>query len=119
MLGHCRYFCLFFVALFFVITLSLSFLALSDSLLPSCLHFGRGRRAGRLSLDSFSVPLSIALTAAAWTPENVTTDNFRVRRYLAKYTVNPAVAHGMSHLLGSVEVRHSAAQGSMVQPGTV
>eukprot|EP00904_Undaria_pinnatifida_P011710 jgi/Undpi1/766/HiC_scaffold_10.g04230.m1 len=38
------------------------------------------------------------------TAKNVTTDNFRVRRYLAKYTVNPAVAHGMSHLLGSVEV---------------
>ncbi|HSO40243.1 MAG TPA: urease subunit alpha [Labilithrix sp.] len=31
-------------------------------------------------------------------------DNFRVRRYIAKYTVNPAVAHGMSHEIGSVEV---------------
>lgn len=31
-------------------------------------------------------------------------DNFRVRRYLAKYTINPAVTHGMSHLVGSVEV---------------
>jgi urease len=31
-------------------------------------------------------------------------DNFRVRRYIAKYTVNPAIAHGMSHLIGSVEV---------------
>ena len=31
-------------------------------------------------------------------------DNFRIRRYLAKYTINPAVAHGMSHLVGSVEV---------------
>ncbi|CBN76561.1 urease [Ectocarpus siliculosus] len=41
--------------------------------------------------------------ASAWTPEGVTTDNFRVRRYLAKYTINPALAHGMSHLLGSVE----------------
>ncbi|KAF3913821.1 Urease [Orbilia brochopaga] len=30
-------------------------------------------------------------------------DNFRVKRYIAKYTINPAVAHGMSHLLGSVE----------------
>ncbi|CAN0025715.1 unnamed protein product [Ascophyllum nodosum] len=42
--------------------------------------------------------------AAEWTPEGVKTDNFRVRRYLAKYTINPALAHGMSHLLGSVEV---------------
>src|SRR6185369_7946770 len=31
-------------------------------------------------------------------------DNFRVRRYIAKYTINPAIAHGMSHEIGSVEV---------------
>ena len=32
------------------------------------------------------------------------TDNFRIKRYIAKYTINPAVAHGMSHVIGSVEV---------------
>ena len=31
-------------------------------------------------------------------------DNFRVRRYIAKYTINPAIAHGMAHEIGSVEV---------------
>lgn len=31
-------------------------------------------------------------------------DNFRARRYVAKYTINPAIAHGMSHEIGSVEV---------------
>jgi urease subunit alpha len=31
-------------------------------------------------------------------------DNNRVRRYVAKYTINPAIAHGMSHDIGSVEV---------------
>ena len=31
-------------------------------------------------------------------------DNFRVRRYVAKYTINPAIAHGLSHEIGSVEV---------------
>ena len=31
-------------------------------------------------------------------------DNARVKRYIAKYTINPAIAHGMSHLIGSVEV---------------
>jgi len=30
-------------------------------------------------------------------------DNFRVRRYIAKYTINPAIAHGMSADIGSVE----------------
>lgn len=31
-------------------------------------------------------------------------DNFRVLRYVAKITINPAIAHGVSHVLGSVEV---------------
>jgi urease subunit alpha len=31
-------------------------------------------------------------------------DNQRIRRYIAKYTVNPAIAHGMAHEIGSVEV---------------
>ena len=31
-------------------------------------------------------------------------DNFRVRRYIAKYTINPAVAHGMASHIGSIEV---------------
>jgi urease subunit alpha len=30
-------------------------------------------------------------------------DNVRIRRYIAKYTINPAIAHGMSHEIGSVE----------------
>jgi urease subunit alpha len=31
-------------------------------------------------------------------------DNFRVKRYVAKYTINPALAHGISHEVGSIEV---------------
>ena len=31
-------------------------------------------------------------------------DNFRVKRYIAKYTINPAIAHGLSKHIGSVEV---------------
>ena len=31
-------------------------------------------------------------------------DNFRVKRYLAKYTINPAITHGISHEVGSIEV---------------
>lgn len=36
--------------------------------------------------------------------EGTGADNFRVKRYISKYTVNPAIAQGMSHVLGSVEV---------------
>ena len=31
-------------------------------------------------------------------------DNFRVRRYVAKYTINPAIAHGIAEHVGSIEV---------------
>jgi urease len=36
------------------------------------------------------------------------TDNFRVKRYVSKYTINPAIAQGMSHVIGSVEVGKAA-----------
>jgi len=31
-------------------------------------------------------------------------DNQRIKRYVAKYTINPAIAHGFSHVIGSIEV---------------
>ena len=31
-------------------------------------------------------------------------DNFRIKRYIAKYTINPAIAHGMANHIGSIEV---------------
>jgi len=31
-------------------------------------------------------------------------DNSRIKRYIAKYTINPAITHGVAHLIGSVEV---------------
>jgi urease subunit alpha len=31
-------------------------------------------------------------------------DNYRAKRYVAKYTINPAIAHGLSHEIGSIEV---------------
>jgi urease subunit alpha len=31
-------------------------------------------------------------------------DNFRVKRYIAKYTINPAIAHGISNYVGSIEI---------------
>lgn len=36
--------------------------------------------------------------------DNARHDNFRVKRYIAKYTINPAIAHGCSQIIGSVEV---------------
>jgi len=36
--------------------------------------------------------------------DNARHDNFRVKRYIAKYTINPAITQGISHVVGSVEV---------------
>eukprot|EP00465_Bigelowiella_longifila_P011246 CAMPEP_0185262226 /NCGR_PEP_ID=MMETSP1359-20130426/10434_1 /TAXON_ID=552665 /ORGANISM="Bigelowiella longifila, Strain CCMP242" /LENGTH=389 /DNA_ID=CAMNT_0027849103 /DNA_START=1 /DNA_END=1170 /DNA_ORIENTATION=+ len=35
--------------------------------------------------------------------DNASDDNTRAKRYVAKYTINPAIAHGMSHVVGSIE----------------
>ncbi|WP_430459536.1 urease subunit alpha [Thalassolituus sp. LLYu03] len=35
--------------------------------------------------------------------ESIGADNFRARRYIAKYTINPAITHGISHEVGSIE----------------
>jgi urease subunit alpha len=34
---------------------------------------------------------------------NPRNDNFRVKRYIAKYTINPAITHGIGHVVGSIE----------------
>jgi len=36
--------------------------------------------------------------------KNNDNDNFRIKRYIAKYTINPAIAHGISKYVGSIEV---------------
>lgn len=35
--------------------------------------------------------------------EGIGADNFRAKRYIAKYTINPAITHGISHEVGSIE----------------
>lgn len=42
-------------------------------------------------------------------------DNNRVRRYLAKYTINPALTHGCAHVIGSIE-QHKMADLVLWQP---
>lgn len=37
-------------------------------------------------------------------PDTKRNDNFRAKRYIAKYTINPAISHGISHEVGSIEV---------------
>lgn len=44
----------------------------------------------------------LAPPSAYDSPANRRADNFRIKRYLAKYTINPALAHGMAHEVGSI-----------------
>ncbi|CAK7327397.1 unnamed protein product [Dovyalis caffra] len=37
-------------------------------------------------------------------PDGADNDNFRIRRYIAKYTINPAIANGFAEIVGSVEI---------------
>lgn len=37
-------------------------------------------------------------------PDTEKNDNFRLKRYVAKYTINPAISHGISHEVGSIEI---------------
>jgi urease subunit alpha len=47
---------------------------------------------------------SIRSVATFITEDSSRNDNFRAKRYVAKYTINPAIAHGISHEVGSIEV---------------
>ncbi|MDP3842730.1 MAG: urease subunit alpha [Oxalobacteraceae bacterium] len=52
-------------------------------------------------------PLSRLRERGASSPamqEDSRNDNFRAKRYIAKYTINPALTHGISHVVGSLEV---------------
>jgi urease subunit alpha len=51
------------------------------------------------------LPLSPGETGASSpaAQELARNDNFRAKRYIAKYTINPAITHGIGHLVGSVE----------------
>jgi urease subunit alpha len=45
----------------------------------------------------------LAMPRAALAKHEDLADNFRVKRYVAKYTINPAIAHGIAHAVGSIE----------------
>ncbi|HEY5813020.1 MAG TPA: urease subunit alpha, partial [Terrimicrobiaceae bacterium] len=46
----------------------------------------------------------LAPNAAEGASDHAAADNFRALRYIAKYTINPAITHGIAHEVGSLEV---------------
>lgn len=61
-------------------------------------------RVGEVVLRTWQTADKMKKQRGALAQDQGGADNFRVRRYIAKYTINPALAQGVGHLIGSIEV---------------
>ena len=61
-------------------------------------------RIGEVVIRTWQTAHKMKVQRGRLSDETGDNDNFRVRRYIAKYTINPAIAHGISHEIGSIEV---------------
>lgn len=61
-------------------------------------------RVGEVILRTWQTAHKMKLQRGALPGDSDRHDNFRIKRYIAKYTINPAIAHGISHEVGSLEV---------------
>ncbi len=60
-------------------------------------------RVGEVIIRTWQTADKMKKQRGALSEETGNNDNLRARRYIAKYTINPAIAHGVSHVVGSVE----------------
>jgi urease subunit alpha len=61
-------------------------------------------RVGEVVIRTWQTADKMKKQRGPLSPDSETNDNFRIKRYIAKYTINPAITHGISYILGSVEV---------------
>jgi len=61
-------------------------------------------RVGEVITRTWQTAHKMKVQRGPLSPDASACDNFRVRRYIAKYTINPAITHGIAHEVGSVEV---------------
>ena len=61
-------------------------------------------RVGEVIMRTWQTAHKMKVQRGSLSEDNSRNDNFRVKRYIAKYTINPAIAHGVSHEVGSIEV---------------
>jgi urease subunit alpha len=61
-------------------------------------------RVGEVIIRTWQTAHKMKVQRGRLAEETGDNDNFRVKRYIAKYTINPAIAHGISAHIGSVEV---------------
>jgi urease subunit alpha len=60
-------------------------------------------RVGEVFTRTFQTAHKMKVQRGALPQDTLRNDNFRVRRYLAKCTINPAITHGVAHEVGSIE----------------
>jgi urease subunit alpha len=60
-------------------------------------------RVGEVILRTWQTAHKMKVQRGALAEDTAGNDNFRVKRYIAKYTINPAITHGIAHAVGSVE----------------
>ncbi|MGQ7890153.1 urease subunit alpha [Paenibacillus sp. WC2504] len=60
-------------------------------------------RVGEVIIRTWQTADKMKKQRGPLTPDTEEGDNFRIKRYIAKYTINPAITHGVSHLVGSIE----------------
>ncbi|MFC5359977.1 MULTISPECIES: urease subunit alpha [Azospirillum] len=61
-------------------------------------------RVGEVIIRTWQTAHKMKVQRGRLAEETGENDNFRVKRYVAKYTINPALSHGIAHVVGSVEV---------------
>src|SRR5471032_353556 len=61
-------------------------------------------RVGEVVIRTWQTAHKMKVQRGSLKGDPKTHDNARVKRYIAKFTINPAIAHGISHAVGSIEV---------------
>jgi urease subunit alpha len=61
-------------------------------------------RVGEVITRTWQTAHKMKIQRGPLSEDNEKMDNFRAKRYVAKYTINPAIAHGVDHEVGSVEI---------------
>ena len=61
-------------------------------------------RVGEVIIRTWQTAHKMKVQRGSLKEDAASNDNFRIKRYIAKYTINPAISHGISHEVGSIEV---------------
>ena len=65
-------------------------------------------RVGEVIIRTWQTAHKMKIQRGRLPEEKGDNDNFRVKRYIAKYTINPSIAHGISKYIGTIEINKRA-----------